>query len=272
MARETLTALGASPNKTLSQNFLVDAEILENTVRAAQIAKNHAILEIGPGLGALTVRLLRDGGQVVTVEKDRAFAAFLRNKLRGPQFSLVETDALDVDWRDLKLPETGVKIVANLPYAISKPLLRRIMEEWRPHLSSATVLLQREVADRLISQPGTREYGPLTIMSTLYARVSRSFDVPPQAFLPPPNVVSTVVHIELLDAPTLALKNEKFFWQVVRAAFSQRRKTLGNTMKMVAPREITAPAFEKLGIDPMRRGETLSLLEFSDLSEALEAK
>jgi len=272
VARETLTALGASPNKTLSQNFLVDAEIIENTVRAAQIQKSDTVLEIGPGLGALTVRLLRDGGQIVSIEKDRAFAAFLRNKLRGPQFSLVEGDALDVDWRDLKLPETQVKLVANLPFSISKPMLRRIMEEWRPHLSSATVLLQREVADRLISQPGTREYGPLTIMSALYARVSRAFDVPPEAFLPPPNVVSSVVHIELLDAPTLALKNEKFFWQVVRAAFSQRRKTLGNTMKMVAPREITSPAFEKLNIDPMRRGETLSLLEFSDLSEALETK
>ncbi|PQV65472.1 dimethyladenosine transferase [Abditibacterium utsteinense] len=272
VARDTLTSLGASPNKTLSQNFLVDSLIIENTIEVAKIASSDAILEIGPGLGALTVRLLRDGGQVVSIEKDRAFAAFLRNKLRGPNFSLVEGDALDVEWNDLKLPETKVKLVANLPFSISKPMLRRIMEEWRPRLSSATVLVQREVADRLISVPGTREYGPLTIMSALYARVSRAFDVPPESFLPPPNVVSTVVHIELLDAPTLALKNEKFFWQVVRAAFSQRRKTLGNTMKTIAPREITAPAFEKLGIDPMRRGETLSLLEFSDLSDALDIK
>ncbi len=272
VARETLTALGASPNKTLSQNFLVDADVIEATVGAAQIADSDTVLEVGPGLGALTVRLLRDAERVVCVEKDRAFAAFLRNKLRGPKFTLLENDVLDLPWKSLGLPDNGVKLVANLPFSISKPMLRRIMEEWRPHLSSATVLVQREVADRLISLPGTREYGPLTLMSALYARVSRAFDVPPDAFMPPPNVVSTVVHIELLTTPTLALKNERFFWQVVRAAFSQRRKTLGNTMKMVAPREITAPAFEKLGIDPMRRGETLSLQEFSDLSEALEAK
>ncbi len=272
VARDTLTSLGASPNKTLSQNFLVDSLVIENTVRAAKIEPSDVVLEIGPGLGALTVRLLRDGGHIVSIEKDRAFAAFLRNKLRGPNFSLVEGDALDVNWNDLKLPESKVKLVANLPFSISKPMLRRIMEEWRPHLSGATVLVQREVADRLISKPGTREYGPLTIMSALYARVSRAFDVPPEAFLPPPNVVSTVVHIELLEHPTLELHNEKFFWQVVRAAFSQRRKTLGNTLKMVAPREITAPALEKLGIDPMRRGETLSLREFADLSAELHKK
>lgn len=272
VARETLTALGASPNKTLSQNFLVDTEVIEKTVALARVESGDTVLEIGPGLGALTVRLLRDGGQVVSIEKDRAFAAFLRNKLRGPHFSLVEGDALDVAWDDLKLPANGVKLIANLPFSISKPMLRRIMEEWRPHLSSATVLLQREVADRLISLPGTREYGPLTLMSALYARVSKGFDVPPDAFLPPPNVVSTVVHIELLDAPILALQNEKFFWQVVRAAFGQRRKTLGNTLKIIAPREITAPAMEKLGIDPMRRGETLSLQEFADLSAALEQR
>ncbi len=271
-ARETLTDLGASPNRALSQNFLVDGNILENTLLAAKISASDTILEIGPGLGALTVRLLRDGGRVVCVEKDRAFAAFLRNKLRGPNFALLENDALDLDWNDFGLPDKGVKLVANLPYAISKPILRRIMEVWRPHLASATVLLQREVADRLISRPGTREYGPLTLMSQLYARVSRSFDVPPGAFLPPPSVVSSVVHIELLEAPTLELQNEKFFWQVVRAAFGQRRKTLGNTLKTIAPREILAPAFEQLQIDPMRRGETLSLREFADLSALLGAK
>ncbi|HEX8464436.1 MAG TPA: 16S rRNA (adenine(1518)-N(6)/adenine(1519)-N(6))-dimethyltransferase RsmA [Abditibacterium sp.] len=271
VAREVLTSLGAAPNRTLGQNFLIDADALDRISQVAGLQKTDAILEIGPGLGALTVRLLRDGGQVVAIEKDRAFAAFMREKLAGAAFSLVEGDALDVDWNDLKLPQSGVKLVANLPYSISKPMLRRILEDWRPHFSTATVLVQREVADRLIGAPGSREYGPMSIMAGLYARVSKAFDIPPDAFLPPPNVVSTVVHLEMLSAPSMHLQNEALFWRVVRAAFAQRRKTLGNTMKAIAPREIMTPIFEKLSIDPMRRGETLSIAEFGALSDALEA-
>lgn len=269
VAREVLTSLGAAPNKTLGQNFLINPEPLDRITQVAQLSPSDTILEVGPGLGALTVRLLRDGGSVVAIEKDRAFAAFIRNKMRGAHFHLVEGDALDVDWNDLKLPESGVKLVANLPYSISKPMLRRILEDWRPHFTSATVLLQREVADRLVGAPGSREYGPMSIMAGLYARVTKAFDIAPEDFLPPPEVVSTVVHIEMLPTPTLELKNEAFFWHVVRAAFAQRRKTLGNTMKAVAPREKAAPIFEKLGIDPMRRGETLSIQEFGALSDAL---
>jgi 16S rRNA (adenine1518-N6/adenine1519-N6)-dimethyltransferase len=272
VARDTLSSLGAAPNRTLGQNFLVDAPALDRICEVSKLQSSDAILEIGPGLGALTVRLLESGGQVVAIEKDRAFAAFIKRKMRGPQFSLLEGDALDVQWSDLGLPENGVKLVANLPYSISKPMLRRILEEWRPHFSTATVLVQREVADRLMGAPGSREYGPMSIMAGLYARVSRAFDIAPDSFLPPPAVVSTVVSIEMLDAPSLHLQNEKFFWQIVRAAFAQRRKTLGNTLKTIAPREVLAPVFEKLEIDPMRRGETLSIAEFGALSDALDPK
>ena len=269
VAREVLTSLGAAPNRTLGQNFLIDSSALDRISQVARLEKSDSILEVGPGLGALTVRLLRDAGQVVAIEKDRAFAAFMREKLRGDLFSLVEGDALDVSWNDLGLPQNGVKLVANLPYSISKPMLRRILEDWRPHFSTATVLVQREVADRLIGAPGTREYGPMSIMAGLYARVHKAFDIAPDAFLPPPNVVSTVVHLEMLESPSMELKNEALFWRVVRAAFAQRRKTLGNTMKVIAPREKMAPIFEKLAIDPMRRGETLSIAEFGALSDAL---
>lgn len=269
VARAMLTTLGAAPNRTLGQNFLVNAPALDRICATAQLAKNDAVLEIGPGLGALTVRLLRDAGQVAAIEKDRAFAAFIREKMRGDAFRLIEGDALDVAWNDLGLPPTGVKVVANLPYSISKPMLRRLLEEWRPHLQSATVLVQREVADRLVGAPGTREYGPMSLMAELYARVRPAFDIAPESFLPPPAVVSTVVHLELLPQPSLQLANEAFFWRVVRAAFAQRRKTLGNTLKSIAPREQLAPVFERLGIDPIRRGETLSLAEFSALSGAL---
>lgn len=269
VAREVLAALGAAPNRTLGQNFLVNASALDHICEVASLQKTDAVLEIGPGLGALTVRLKRDAHSVTAIEKDRAFAAFIRNKFRGEGFFLVEDDALDVEWNDLKLPETGVKIVANLPYSISKPMLRRIYEDWRPHLHSATVLLQREVANRLVATAGAKEYGPLAIMASLYSRTEKAFDIAPGSFLPPPDVVSTVVHAVFLEKPSIALHDEKKFWQIVRAAFGQRRKTLGNTLKVIAPRDVLAPVFEKTNIDPQRRGETLSPLEFNALCEAI---
>ena len=235
-AREILELLGAAPNKTLGQNFLVNAGALDKIAATAQLTKDDAILEIGPGLGALTVRLLRDGGRVVAIEKDAKFAAFLERQFAPSPFQLIAGDALDIAWAELDLPDE-CKIVANLPYSISKPMLRRIYEEWRPHLQSATLLVQREVALRMTAEPGTREYGPLSIMAHLYSRTKRVFDIAPGSFMPPPEVTSSVIHAQFLETPALELRDEKRFWIVVRAAFSQRRKTLGNTMKPLASKE-----------------------------------
>lgn len=269
VARDTLGSLGIVPNRTLGQNFLVDSEALDRIVATSGLQVGESALEVGPGLGALTVRLLEAADTVVSIEKDRELAKFLRRKLRA--LHLVEGDALDVAWSDLGLPATGVKIVANLPYSISKPILRRFLEDWRPHLASATVLVQREVADRLVGAPGTRDYGPMSIMATLYSRAQKVFDIAPDSFLPPPNVVSTVVHLEMLQQPALELANEAYFWRVVRAAFGQRRKTLGNTLKVMAPRDVLERTFAATSIDPMRRGETLSLAEFAALSATLQS-
>ncbi len=267
-AREILELLGAAPNKTLGQNFLVNSGALDKIAATAQLSKDDAILEIGPGLGALSVRLLRDGGRVVAIEKDAKFAAFLERQFAPQPFRLIHGDALDIAWEDLELPD-GTKIVANLPYSISKPMLRRVYEEWRPHLSSATLLVQREVALRMIAQPGTREYGPLSIMAHLYSQTKRIFDIAPGSFMPAPEVTSSVIHAQFLETPALELHDEKRFWTVVRAAFSQRRKTLGNTMKPLASKEKLAEVWQATGIDPMRRGETLSLDEFGNLTDAL---
>ena len=269
VVRSVLASLGAAPNRTLGQNFLVDAPSLERIAARAALQNDDVALEIGPGLGALSVRLLRDCGRVVAIEKDRKFAEFLRGKLK--KLELREGDALDFAWADRDLPDAGVKLVANLPYSISKPILRRFLEDWRPYLRSATVLIQREVAARLVARPSSKEYGPMSIMAALYCRAECVFDIAPQAFLPPPNVVSTVVHLEMLGAPSLALRDEKKFWTTVRSGFSQRRKTLGNTLKPLAPREKLAAAFEAAQIDPARRAETLSPAEFAKLSEAIFA-
>ena len=268
VVREILELLGAAPNKTMGQNFLVNAGALDKIAVTSGISKDDTILEIGPGLGALSVRLLRDGGRVVAIEKDAKYAAFLERQFAPQPFTLIHGDALDLSWEELDLPD-GTKVVANLPYSISKPMLRRIYEEWRPHLSSATLLVQREVALRMIAQPGTREYGPLSIMAHLYSQTKRVFDIAPGSFMPAPEVTSSVIHAQFLETPALELHDEKRFWTVVRAAFSQRRKTLGNTMKPLASKEKLAQVWQATGIDPIRRGETLSIEEFGVLTDAL---
>jgi 16S rRNA (adenine1518-N6/adenine1519-N6)-dimethyltransferase len=262
--------LGAAPNRTLGQNFLVNKGALDRIVQVAGITNQDAALEIGPGLGALTCRLVRAAGEVVAIEKDPLFAAFLPPQMPAPHFRVLKGDALDIAWEELGLPEYHVKLVANLPYSVSKPLLRRILEDWRPHLQSATVMVQREVADRLAATPATSAYGPMAIMAQLYARTRRVFDVSPGSFIPPPNVTSSVVHLEILPEPSLQLHDEKYFWRVVNAAFAQRRKQLGNTLRaVVADKSTLMACLEVENIDAQRRGETLSLEEFARLAKAL---
>jgi len=269
VARSALGSLGAAPNKTLGQSFLLDKEALDRICDIAQLSESDAVLEVGPGLGALTVRLLERVSRVTAVEKDAKFAAFLSKKLRRDGFKLLHGDALEVSWDELGLPESGAKVVANLPYSISKPVLRRLLEEWRSHLASATVLVQREVALRLTAPADSEHYGPMSLMAQLYTRPRIQFDIPPGAFLPPPQVTSTVIHFEMLSAPSILVENESRFWATVRAAFGQRRKNLGNTLKPLAPRDKLASVWEQTGIDPKRRGETLSLDEFETLARAL---
>jgi len=267
VVRAVLREIGAVPNRTMGQNFLIAPAILERIVETAQVSSNDSVLEIGPGPGALTCRLARDAGHVVAIEKDPNFVALLARHLPANNLRVLAGDALRVPWQEIGLPPRNVKIVANLPYFISKPILRRFLEEWRPHLSSLTILVQREVADRIVAVPGTPAYGPMAIMSRLYGQAKRVFDVKPGSFLPAPKVTSSVVHIAVRETPLLPLRDEALFWRLVTAAFGQRRKQLGNTLRAVSPREIVDAALRENGIDSQRRGETLSLEEFARLCE-----
>jgi 16S rRNA (adenine1518-N6/adenine1519-N6)-dimethyltransferase len=269
--RDLLRDLEANPNRLLGQNFLVNGTLLDKIADTAKLEKTDSVLEIGPGLGALTVRLVARAGQVVAIEKDARFAEMLRSRLEAAPFRLMRADALEVEWTDLEFAESGIKLVANLPYSISKPILRRILEDWRPHLETATILVQREVANRIVASPGTGDYGPMSIAASLYAEATKCFDISPGSFFPPPDVVSTVVHLKLRREPAIAPLNEGEFWKVVRAAFGQRRKTLANTLRTIAPRETLDSVFAALNLDSRRRGETLSLQEFASLSQALAA-
>ncbi len=269
-ARAILDGLGASPNRLLGQNFLTDKNAREKILVAAQLNSSDTVLEIGPGLGALTHRLVEESHCVVAVEKDRALYEYLQQGLSATNLNLICGDALQVEWSTLPLPDAGVKVLSNLPYSISKPFLRRVYEDWRPHLQSATLMLQREVAQRLVAAPSTPAYGPMAIMAQLWGETKIVFHLAPGAFWPPPEVSSSVVHIVLRSEPRVELPDEKFFWRVVRAAFSTRRKQLANTLReVVADKGVLTAAMQEIGIDPMRRGETLSLEEFAALAHGL---
>lgn len=271
VVRAVLKEIGAAPNRTMGQNFLTAPAILERIVATAQVSSSDSVLEIGPGPGALTCRLTRDVGQVVAIEKDPNFVGILARHLPANNLRVLAGDALRVPWDETGLPQQNVKVVANLPYFISKPMLRRFLEEWRPHLSTLTILVQREVADRIVAAPATPAYGPMAIMSHLYTEAKRVFDVKPGSFLPAPKVTSSVVHLKIRESPFLQLRDEALFWRLVTAAFGQRRKQLGNTLRAVAPREIVETMLRENNIDAQRRGETLSLEEFAALTDWLAA-
>jgi 16S rRNA (adenine1518-N6/adenine1519-N6)-dimethyltransferase len=268
--RTLLEEIGAAPNRTLGQNFLISGDVLDRIVATSGIGPEDQILEVGPGLGSLSCRLSRAAGRVVAIEKDPQFIDLLHRHLTDGNFHVIHGDALRIQWHDLELPDQNVHVVANLPYFISKPMLRRFMEEWRTHFSSLTILVQREVADRIVGLPGTSAYGPMSIMARLHGDARRVFDVKPGSFLPPPNVTSSVVNIQIRQTPRVEIHDEALFWRVITAAFGQRRKQLGNTLKSVVPdRDELSNTLHTLNIDPQRRGETLSLEEFAALANHL---
>jgi 16S rRNA (adenine1518-N6/adenine1519-N6)-dimethyltransferase len=268
--RAILADLQTSPNRTLGQNFLVNANVLDRIVATANIIREDHVLEIGPGLGALTQRLVAKAGNVTAVEKDPCLLQWLecQSWILESNTKLIGADALKISWADMELPEKNVKIVANLPYSVSKPLLRNIMEIWRPYLQSATIMVQREVALRLIAKPGDSDWGPMSIMSQLYSNATPCFDIAPGSFWPAPAVTSTVVHLKLLPEPSIPLVDERLFWQIVRTAFSQRRKQILNSLFPLMPDKVKLSKVLCIcSIDPSRRPQTLKIPEISRLTE-----
>ncbi len=266
--RERLDREGASAKKSLGQNFLIDERILEKIAdEAAQGATE--LVEIGPGPGTLTEALLARNLSVIAVEKDAAMIRILREELGGePRFRLIEGDILDV--RFAELSPSRPHVAGNIPYNISAPILLLLLAQ-RRDIGPATLMLQREVADRIASPPGSKAYGSLSVMLQMHANISKRIRVPPGAFSPPPKVDSTVVRIEWLDAARAPIGDEAHFERVVRAAFSQRRKMLRNSLRTAFEGALVdeAGVASQLALD--RRAETLSLEEFARLASALAA-
>ena len=262
--------------KSLGQNFLVDGNIIANIVKAADIRPEDMILEIGPGRGALTSRLVDSAARVVAVEWDRELVALLRRELGHHEtLEIIHGDILRVDFHK-DLPLSGKdkwKVVANLPYNISSQILFRFIDE-RSLFSELLLMLQKEVGDRLLAPPSCKDYGVLTVLSRLYFDVEKVMPVKPSSFRPIPKVDSVVLRFRILPHPRIDVGDEAFFRRVVKASFSQRRKTLFNCLKSMEyfPDEAALrQVFDCACIDARRRGETLSLEEFALLSKEMLA-
>lgn len=258
---------GARAHKALGQNFLIDDGIIEQIV-VASLSQNLPVVEIGPGLGILTRELAKRSERVWAVELDRGKVELLHRELRGLPVEIIEADALQLDLRQLWGEQKGY-LVGNLPYYITSPLLIHFLEQ-SDCLFGMTVMVQKEVADRLLAKPGGKEYGVLSVLVQTAAEVERITDVSPKAFLPAPKVNSTVLKLTLRPYPGLEIGRGALM-RVVKAAFGQRRKTLGNSLSAGLSMDKTelVAVLQSVGINEGRRAETLSIEEFQLLAKAL---
>jgi len=260
------------PKKSLGQNFLIHENVIESILRILDLDRNDGVVEIGAGLGFLTRRLLQRAGQVWAVEVDDALVARLQQSgwAAEPRLHLIHGDILAVPLTQM-LPSTKLKLAGNLPYSISTPVLFRIFD-WRAHFSTLVLMVQKEVADRIASAPGTKDYGTLSVWCQVHGRVTEKVSVSPEAFFPRPKVRSTVLKIELFAEPLIADADLASLRGLVRAAFGQRRKTLSNNLTswLKRARKDIDDFLWSCDIDPKRRGETLGVDEFVKLAGRLK--
>ena len=272
---EQLKIHGFRLSKGLGQNFLIDEDILTGILDGAEIGPEDSVLEIGPGFGVLTTGLCSRAKKVVSVELDNRMFEILNVNLSGfSNFELIEGDILQVDIKNIleeKLDGKNTKVVANLPYYITTPIIMKLLEE-RHEFKSITVMVQKEVANRLCADPGCKEYGAITVSVNYYSTVRKILDVPAASFIPPPDVESTVIRFDIREKPPVELIDEALFFKVIKAAFGQRRKTLLNALSaggFCENKEKVKEILSECGIDGIRRGETLSIEEFALLANTI---
>jgi 16S rRNA (adenine1518-N6/adenine1519-N6)-dimethyltransferase len=261
--------VSADRRRALGQHFLRDAGIARAIVNLVAPTSRDLVVEIGPGEGALTAELAGRAGRLIALEVDRELAARLRARFAAAE--ILETDARTWDYGSLAAaPDGRVLAVGNLPYSVGKPILTALIGA-RTAITEMALMLQREVAERVAAPPGSKTYGSLSVLTQLYGDVRVALRVPPGAFRPPPRVESAVLHVRVLPAPRVPLADERRFHVVVRAAFAQRRKTLANALAggLGIPAERIRAASEAADIDPGRRAETLTILEFARLAARL---
>lgn len=256
-------------NKKLGQNFLIDEGIVLDIVQKAEVSKEDLVIEIGPGLGTLTAALAENAKKVIAVELDDNMIPVLNERFAlYDNVEIIHNDILKTDLNALISGEEHVKIVANLPYYITTPIVMKLLEE-KLNIESITVMVQKEVGERFCSTPNGKEYGAITVSINYYTEPEIVIDVPKENFMPVPEVDSCVVNLKI-KKEHIELKNEKNFFQVIKAAFSQRRKNLGNSLLAVAKdKEEIKKMLEELEIDINKRAENLSLEDFARISNWL---
>lgn len=276
LAQETrfiMKKYGLTANKKLGQNFLIDEITIETIAETAKVCENDLIIEIGPGIGSLTAVLVEKAGKVISIELDKNVLKILNDRFAlYNNFELINEDILKVDLKKLiseNLNEniTKCKIVANLPYYITTPIILKLLEEDLP-IESITVMVQKEVAVRLSAIPGTKDSGSITHIIYYYTDAKIALDVPRYYFMPAPEVDSAVMHLDFLKEPRIKIEDKKLFFNIIKAAFSQKRKTLINCLvnnKIFTSREDAEKAFSEIGLDIQIRGEKLSLQDFEKI-------
>jgi len=270
--REVIDRYGLAAKKKLGQHFLVDGHVVDKILNAADVSGNDVILEIGPGIGGLTQALLGRAGYVVAVELDKQLVPILESQFAGEPFTVVQGDILRVSLAEILAPHVGksIKVVANLPYYITTPVILYLLESGLS-FKSITVMIQKEVAQRMAASPGTKDYGSLTLAVQYYADVSIAAYVPVNCFMPRPAVDSAVAHLQILDVPRVDADKEVLF-KIIHAAFNHRRKTLVNTLEYAGfgnGKEGLAKTLESYGLDPRVRGEALTINQFAELAQVL---
>ncbi|MEK5145452.1 MAG: 16S rRNA (adenine(1518)-N(6)/adenine(1519)-N(6))-dimethyltransferase RsmA [Psychrobacillus psychrotolerans] len=279
--QEILKKYGFSFKKSLGQNFLIDPNILRNIVSHADLTKDSAAIEIGPGIGALTEHLARAAGKVVAFEIDQRLLPVLADTLSPyDNVDVIHADILEVDVKQIFEEQLqdykDVMVVANLPYYVTTPILLKLLMDRLP-IRGLVVMMQKEVADRITASPGTKAYGSLSIAIQYYMQTEIAMIVPKAVFMPQPNVDSAVIKLTRREVPPVQVIDEEFLFKVSRGSFVQRRKTIINNLQSSLPngkakKDLIIQALEKVGVDPTRRGETLSIEEFGKLSNELYAE
>lgn len=273
-----LQKYGFNFQKRFGQNFLIDTGVLEKIISAADIGKEDCVLEIGPGIGTMTQYLAEAAREVVAVEIDKELIPILGDTLSAyDNVTVIHEDILKLDINEIVRERNGgnpIKVVANIPYYITTPIIMGLFEQNVP-LKSITIMVQKEVADRMQVGPGTKDYGALSLAVQYYARPKIVANVPPNCFIPRPGVGSAVIRLTRHEKPPVQVEDEKFMFALIRAAFNQRRKTLVNSLNnapgLKMTKEQVGEALEKMGLSATVRGEALTLEQFARLSDLLQS-
>lgn len=262
-----------SANKSLGQNFLIDDNVIENIVESANITKDDLVIEIGPGLGTLTARLLEKAKKVIAIELDNRMIHILNERFSlYENFELINEDVLKVDLQKLILENKAqkIKVVANLPYYITTPIIMKLLED-KLEIESITVMVQKEVAKRLTAKPGDKLSGAITYSVNYYCEPEEVVVVPNSSFIPEPEVESEVIKLNLRKEPPVQIKNEEIFFKLIKVSFMQRRKTLinGVTNSGLMEKEECKEILDKLGLDERVRGESLTIQDFANIANEI---